>query len=214
MQERNEFGFAEMLREHALREQRAAENLDGLPFSHQTFSANEITRLMEIGVTLANYKRENSTSVQELKNLIEYLNGLEVWDARFSTSGGGENQENDSLYFVTKSNISLRLKRSNLDKGMEKVIEPFMENIVFLPADGHEAFYPLEHPSLGATPSEYSSQEFNQLQQRDEGATNFKLKIPRFFKEGKLYFVGKPDNLFHEHIGSEINNVYYTKSNT
>ena len=189
--------------EHVKRQQEAhAKKLEGLPVRYGEFAANELSRLFEIGKRIMR--------MSSLDGIVQYLDSLNVWQCKFSTEGGGTHRERDSLYYVTKSRISLRLKRSELEKGLNAVMQPFMETIVFDAGHGG-GFYPSEDPSIDAVPLERCSQEFYDLQSQDTTSRNFTSQIPKFYKDGKLFYVGSPEHLFHDHNGSSINQIYFAR---
>jgi len=72
-------------------------------------------------------------------------------------------------------------------------------------------YKPTEHLSLGVTTMEYCSQEFYKLQMQERVNEQFVSPIKKFYKDGELFFVQKPKNLYHAHNGSSINKLYKSK---
>lgn len=185
------------------------EKIEGATVEHETFSEEDIEKIIEIRKKLEEFikesKKKNKKPNEYLSDVIEYLNSINSWMVVFSTGDVEKLQETDSLYYVMKNGASLRLKRHNLErKGLNNVVQPFMETLFF---EDRENADPTEHLSIGVTPMEYCSNEFYNLQNQDKVDGKFISEIRRFYKDRKLVFVEKPKNLYHEHNGSEINNV-------
>ena len=192
--------------------------LEGLPIKRERFSVEEIRKIIEVNKRLKAFieederssaaGRDSRQSAETLRRVITYLDGVDLFKAKFTTGTVGKIQEEDSVYYATKDGIALRLKAINLrQKGLRRVIQPFMESIVF----SYDQFYPRERPAIGGAPSEYCSQEFYNLQNQDEAYGDFTSEVKKFYKDGRLYFVEGPTNLFHEHPGSDINRVYFDR---
>lgn len=202
-------GFFDAIKKHAEQEKQLSVELEKLPFRYEKFTAQQINKLLEVVKKLNDYQQTNSQKIEDLNGLISYLDSLDMWKSKFRTGAEASREERDSIYYITENNISLRLKVSELCRGLRYVIQPFMENIVFLEKEKPDAFYPSEKSVLHSTPLEYSSVEFHALQKQTQASTDYISCVPKFYKTGKLYFVGKPKNLFHEHSGSEINQIFF-----
>jgi hypothetical protein len=184
--------------------QKSAENdLEGRSFEVDTFSIETINKIL-----LINSDLKKMTVGLDVENALEivqgYLNSLS-WKTRFRTGESGKPEsDRDSIYYVTPENISLRLKLSNRVSGdMSKVIQPFMEKIVF-EDDANVIF---TDPVIGLTPQEYSSPEFMALQDRDGVDHEFVSEIKQYKDEsGKILLIKKAQGGC-EHTGSKINIV-------
>ena len=194
-------GFLDALNVHKANQSNLNKSLEGLPIKYEKFTFDELTKIIKIRKQLGLFK--------SFDEVIKYLDSLNLWKSKFST-GSGVNSEgnNDSLYYLTDKNISLRIKKANLVKGLNESIEPFMESSTF----SKEKFYPSDVPIIGLIPEEYSSEEFYQLQNQEKVSGEFISKVPKFYKDGKLFYVGKPKNLYHEHPGNVINKIYFIKN--
>jgi hypothetical protein len=196
-----ESDFFKALNQHKQKSLELAKSLENLPVRCEVFSVDKINTLIEI--------RKVISRMQTIEEVEAYLDSQNIWKTKFST-GGRVDKDKDSIYYVTDDNISLRLKKADIDRGLQSVIQPYMENIVFLEGGSSGVFYPSENPILESTPSEYCSQEFYNLQNTN-AVEDFISQVPKFYKDDKLYYVGKPKNLYHEHPGSEVSQVFFIK---
>ena len=196
-------GFLNALNVHKANQDNLNKSLEGLPVKYEKFTADELAKIIEIKKQLRLFKT--------LDEVIKYLDSLDLWKSKFSTGSKIDFEAgNDSLYYLTDKNISLRIKKANLVKGLNESIEPFMENSTF----SKEKFYPSDIPIVGLIPEEYLSEEFYQLQNKEKIPKEFISKVPKFYKNNKLFYVGKPKNLRHEHPGNVINKIYFIKNSS
>jgi hypothetical protein len=107
---------------------------------------------------------------------------------------------------VTKSGVSLRMKRANLEKrGLKDVTQPFMEKIFFsMPEDQTLS----EKPIVRSIVEEYLSPEFLELQKQNEITAPLKSKIKKYIKAGKIVAVKNVENGL-DHFGHEVNSILY-----
>lgn len=196
----------EILKERKAQAETFLESLEGQPFEQETFSAEDVEKIIAIRKELERLIEKNKNApFQGLKKIEDYLNNLDIWLVRFSTGTVGKSEKTDSLYYVAPNGASLRLKRSNLNKGLESVVQPFMETIFFEDEKGNTT----DVLNPGYTTMEYCSREFYDLQNQNEAEGGFESEVRRYYKDGELFYVMPPPNIFHKHNGSEINNVFY-----
>jgi hypothetical protein len=203
-------GLFEAINNVKKQQEELAQSLEGLPVEQEHFSVPEIEKIIEIRKGLGEIIQESKTGASRPKDYVNkaesYLDGLDAWIFKFSTGDRQKPKDTDSLYYVMSNGVSLRLKRVNEDKGMSQVVQPFMECIYFL----GDSRVPTEHLTLGATPVEYCSKEFYDLQNQNNAENEFVSPVKKFYKDGKLHFVTRPENMHHEHPGNEINKVYWS----
>ncbi len=197
----NDSGFLKALEGFKKSQHEIGKNLEGLAVHYEKFSTEELRRLVNIRKNLDEYIEKNT----DLKDICDFLDSLDIWAYKFTT-GEEKTNENDSLYYITSSGVSLRLKMANKEKGLPEVIQPFMEHISFM----EETYYPSETPKLGLVTSEYCSNEFYDIQKQNEVNEPFESKVKKYYKDGKLYFVEKPKNLYHEHAGNPVNKTFFS----
>lgn len=209
--------FEDLKRRAAAREQ-AKKILDKLPFECETISEIELVKLIEVRKKMqmlaeaydqASAKGLTPDARQEyfeqtLKHLDQFI---DLWKYKFTTADQDEANTNKySVYYVTKSGVSLRLKRINLEKKeLRGTVEPFMEKIYFDHPDTREIS---ENPIIGWTVMEYCSPEFLELQKRDVIEGSFSSKIKKYKSAGKVIRVENvKDGL--EHLGHEVNKIFF-----
>lgn len=215
-----ESGFSNGLKKFINVQKEILENIEGLPTKQETFTVPELKEIIQIKQNLDELIKELSSSNknpnieekrEQLDKVIKYLDALQIWNQKFSTGEKDDIDENNySLYYVTDKNISLRIKKINLEKySLDKIIEPFMENITF----HNGIYYPTEKAIIDYDPIEYCSNDFYKLQSQDpnELKNDFISGIKKIYKDDKLYYVSGPtkDNLFHKHEGHEVNKIYF-----
>lgn len=185
-------------------QKRAEENLTHQTFEVDRFSVEAINRILLIDSDL---KRITAgLGVDDALSVVQgYLNSFS-WKARFRTGEPGKPEpDKDSIYYVTPENISLRLKLSNRSTGVIlKVIQPFMERIVFEDDIGTI----LSEPALGLTPQEYSSPEFISLQNKRNVDKEFISKIRQYRDENGRVVLIKNAPGGYVHTGSKINHIF------
>jgi len=201
-------GLFDAINDFEKKQREIAQDLEELPFEQEHFSAEDIKKVIDIRKQLSSFvKKSEKDSNPEvgLADAIKYLDSLDCWIFKFGTGEVGKTAKTDSVYYVMPNGISLRLKRINMKKGLKYVVEPFMECIVF-EKDGK----PTEELDIGPNVREFCSQEFNNLQNQDSPAPDegFTSKVKKYYKDGKLYFAERPNNLFHDHFGDDVNKIY------
>ncbi len=185
-----------------------AKALEGIPVEKQLFLKEELETIVKVNQLLhALMKRSevNRKSPKEALTEIQYaLDHLKnFWESKFTSGGVDTEREDDSLYYMTASGISLRLKRANLSRGIRAVVQPFLEKVCFL----NESSELSEKPVIGSTVEEYASQEFLKIQHGEIPITaDVESKILKYVKNGKLIAVGNaPDGVYHG--GNLVNKI-------
>lgn len=179
---------------------KAEEQLEDLQYETSEFSAESVNNILLINSDLR--KMVAGLDINSALSVIQgYLDSL-PWKSKFRTGEIGKRGNNDSVYYVTPENISLRLKLSNMGLGnINEVIQPFMEKIVFEDDDNNISF----EPEVGLTPQEYSSPEFIAMQSRGRSEGEFHSRIRTYIDaSGRTVFIKNvPDG--YVHTGSKIN---------
>ncbi len=149
-----------------------------------------------------------------IKEVEEWLDLKKIWSYKFSTErGGGINEEltqgpEDSLYYMTSSGVSLRLKRSIVAKeGLGNAIQPFYEKIKFerLPEDKIS-----EEPVLGYFVREHTTQKFWDEVKKPETTDDFDSEIEKYNVDGKTYYITPKGVKVHLHDGDIVNQIFLT----
>jgi hypothetical protein len=142
-----------------------------------------------------------------LTQTISYLDNLTIWQHKFttrnedSTKSEEELADTDSLYYVTKSGQSLRIKKYDLIKNwLSQSIQPFMEKIFFTGEDQASS----DIPETRRYVVEYYTDEFISDQTKAD-ATEFKSRIRKYEKDGKTIYLNPIDG--HMHRGYPINRI-------
>lgn len=200
--------------------------LDGLPKHRETYRKSELESIIEVEKRLrdfiANFDQatvnlpEKSTEYQAIceryiEQVLRYLDQQSFWTYKLTTedSGGAsfdqplEYTDHDSVYYVTQSGISLRLKRSVSGLGLGTVIQPFYEKIVFkMPnTDLKET-----EPHIGAQVTEYRSNEFAEVVKSGKVSKDIESSNEIYTKDGKVFFVASNDP--RPHIGDRVNKIF------
>lgn len=191
----------------------------------EIFSISEIQELFQIKNQINNFIEQINREPQPktlkdkinlvnkyILKLIKYLDSLSIWEYRFSTENNTTpNQEklsNDSIYYISKKGISLRLKIEDNVFGLEKVINPFMEKLFFVSPDEKEISFV---PKQGYIVKEYSTQEFDNLFSSESILENqeFVSKIKTQYTQGIPIGVKiKTDfDKYVKHTGHKVNRI-------
>lgn len=206
--------------------------LDRLPKYRETYKKRELQSILEVEKRIQGFLDEfnhatrgvanDSYEYQELceryiDRVIQYLDQQNFWAHKFTTENAGgaladqplEYSSNDSLYYVTQSGISLRLKRSASNLGLGTVIQPFHDKIIFsLPnSDLSE-----DKPLVGSRVKEYRSDEFREILNGDDVSEDFTSTNEIYTKNGKIFFVASNDRAPHE--GDRVNRILETRYGT
>ena len=139
-----------------------------------------------------------------LDKAIAYLDSLDIWRTKFTTRSPirylteAQQELTDSIYYVTQGGQSLRLKKYELlTEGLGGVIQPFTEKIFFVKNED-EASDQLE---TGSNVVEYYTKEFLAIQNEDNTQDEFKSKIRRYEKDGKIVYLNPVDSSMHKGYG-------------
>ncbi len=152
-------------------------------------------------------RAKNEVEQKVLSDLIATLDRLDVWSHKFSSEsqGTGENlieTPNDSVYYMSSSGASLRLKMANRNQGVKKVIQPIMEKI-FFEKPGEEIS---ETPTLGYFVREYATQDFLNEFKEESIDSDYQSSIRKYERGGKIE-IPKLDNIKIDHEGSPVNKI-------
>ena len=211
-------GFKDFLDQLGEQKKQFEQGLENLPYECQEISEFELLKLIEVRKTLEMLIKAYEVAVakgidsktqqdyfdQTLKHLDQFVT---LWDSKFTTGDIDDTKsENFSVYYQTKSGVSFRMKRVNLEKkGLRDVIQPFMERIYFnIPEDGTIS----ESPVIHGIVEEYLSPEFLELQKQDKVSGPFKSRIRRYIKDGKVFSIQNVENGLN-HSGHEVNSILF-----
>lgn len=183
----------------------------------QSQESKEYSRLSEAALKHAYeiksriYKPVMDLENRHLEQVVQYLDGLDIWTMKFTTrnehrSASEEEKEvTDSIYYVTSTGQSLRLRKYGLLKdGLSGSIEPFMEKIFFIDKQydySNDQAKVSDEAAEGSFVMEYTTDEFKEAQ---NGATTkeFTSRIRRYEKDGNITYLNPVDG--HKHRGQKI----------
>ena len=216
----NKQSFDIAVNDHLKRMEEILKNIKGLPTEQEIFTVSELKEIIEVRKQIdtmidefySKYSDSDITNKREcLYKIMEYLDTLKIWSQKFSTGEKDDHdEENYSIYYVTDKNISLRIKKINLEKyKLNRIIQPFMEYIYFK----KDKYYPSEKAMIDSSVREYCSKNFRNLQSQNPNTlkTDFTSEIKKFYKDNALYYILGPEqeNLYHYHEGHEVNKIYF-----
>ena len=217
--------------EQLLRKRKELEDeVSRLPVARETYSEHELTQIININSKLNSFVSNFNTrfsgldrsspqyifeSQSAINEVIRYLDDLPVWRYKFSTEASGgnivgevEHSDIDSIYYMTESGISIRLKRSAVVEGYDfkTIIQPFMEKIFF--RYGSRAQETMEgKPKLGLSVVDYCSTEFKERIKTSDKEGDFTSPLVVYIKEGKPFIVAGPDDMY-VHNGDRVNKIF------
>lgn len=202
----------------------------GLPATQETYSENELKKISEIDSWLSlfvsdfrnkshsldvksqQYKHETEKAINQA---LEYLDKAGIWSFKFSTEASGgraqgplESFNDGSIYFMTKSGISIRIKRSAVNDGYDfgATIQPFMEKIFFKSSRAKGGMME-SVPALGLSVIDYETKEFERRIKSQDTSGDFTSPLTVYMKDGKPYAVGGPEDVWI-HEGDRVNKIF------
>ena len=157
------------------------------------------------------YKPVIDLEKKHFDQVTQFLDSLGNWKTEFTTRNDSqriceeEKEATDSVYYVTQSGQSLRLRKHGLlEQGLSGSIEPFMEKVFFIDnqfkSQKNQAKVS-EKPKKGAFVMEYVTDEFMSGQKTPE-SKEFVSHIRRYKKGGKIIYLNPVDG--HKHRGHSI----------
>lgn len=211
-----------------LRLRRAA--VEGLPRTETVYSGFELKNISDIWIRLCGFIRNFNSQHEgmvpgtreyidsakaEISKVINFLDSLPIWKYKFSTDSGGD-PEDDSIYYMTESGISIRIRRGSLtEKRGEKnkinfktVIQPFMEKIIFA-VYGSDVFYEL-NPKIGLGVNDYITDEFRDRIETPGLRGEYTSGIGLYTKGKKIIEVDGPESL-DKHTGDNVNRIFFAR---
>lgn len=148
----------------------------------------EQRRLLRVGIEKEVYGDLENVTQGTINQAIEYLDSLDIWRYKFKTNNPRnralsgvlpkpdeqEQEYQDSLYYVSDSGLSLRLKLANIRQGFSKVRQPVFEKIFFVDKQGPAKDWKVDDvPQVGWYVEETSSDRFNRLLEKDDLNSDF-----------------------------------------
>jgi len=197
-------GFNSVFEGLKKRKAAALELIENTSFEQKVVNREEISKLLEVSEFLKLFvsRHGKETSRGVLDNLVSELNNSDFWNDVFRTGDGGFDDKTDSFYYLSPSHLSLRLKTANLPNGLESVVQPFNEIIVF-EKDGQIS----ENPKMGYTVSEFLSKDFLNLQKTSSSTVGDFISPLKFHKS-----LGTVDikQEFFKHLGHEVSKIDFS----
>lgn len=155
---------------------------------------------------------------RHLEKVIQFLDGLDIWKTKFTTRdenrfGSEEEKEaTDSIYYITKTGQSLRIRKYGLLKdGLSGSIGPFMEKVFYVDNEYDNQYKSFsnranvsDQAKKGLFVIEYTTDEFQEAQ-NDFDAQNFTSRIRRYEKDGKIIYLNPVDG--YRHRGYSVNRI-------
>ncbi|MFH1078021.1 MAG: hypothetical protein V1745_01910 [Patescibacteria group bacterium] len=210
--------------ERLKREQASA--LEGAEARRATFSHEELSVIRKLWHrlegTVAEFERGHSglgvgtktyvdAALKEVSGIVAHLDSLDIWSDRFTTMVGSgrpdelDRSDEDSIYYLTKSGLSIRVKRAALADGhpLKTVIQPVMEMLLFS-RPGHRNEYSKE-PVVGWSVRDYLSEAFKKRMGYDS-LDDHASTLTTFEKEGKIVGVAGPEDTWI-HDGDRVNAI-------
>jgi hypothetical protein len=151
---------------------------------------------------------------RHLEKVVQYLDSLNIWKTKFTTRAenrfGSEEEKDatDSIYYVTKSGQSLRIRKYSLLKdGLSRSVEPFMEKIFYI--DNQYENFRLrenvtEQADKGLFVMEYTTDEFQKAQNNPD-TQEFISRVRRYEKDRKIIYLNPVDG--YRHRGYSVNRI-------
>ncbi len=145
-----------------------------------------------------------------LAQVVSYLDGLSIWGEKFTTRNNdqylateAELSDTESIYYVTKTGQSLRLRKHDLaTKGLSKCIQPFAEK-VFFGKEREKNFE--ESPIVGERVFEYFTESFLAAQD-DKEVESFTSEIREYDINGQPVYMNPVDGRVHR--GYEVYAIF------
>jgi len=187
--------------------------------------------LLKNTLTESSLEYKKQAEVKLHSKLLEMENGLDgmnLWVSKFSTdhsSGGGPvsegisiNPEKDSIYYVTASGASLRIRKVGLEDGkfnLRGVVQPFAEKICFYDYSQRDTFRKFAislTPEIGSTVHDFFGSAFRDMIKEEEINHDFVSAIKIYKKDDKVVDIVAPEG-HTEHNGDFVNKIFFQKDN-
>jgi hypothetical protein len=222
-------GGSAILEQLKQRQNALIRELEQLPKYRETYTKQEVEAIIDVEKQLQGFidnfnqvtkdlakesPRYREICNQYIDQVLQYLDQTAFWTYKFTTENAGgassdqplEHSADDSVYYVTQSGISLRLKRSASDLGLRTVIQPFYEKIIFgLPDSDLKE----DKPQVGSRVIEYRSNEFHEILKSGKVSQDFESPNEIYTKTGKIFFVASNDP--RPHVGDRVNQLLEAK---
>ncbi len=209
------------------REEERKRLLIGSTIVHETYSAQELAQIAQVrerldmmvarfDVQVAGLPKNSPEYMRvakpEVAKMVAYLDSLPLWKFKFSTEIGAsvvgplQEDERDSLYYMTASGISMRLRNASLEEGhgLNRVAQPFMEKVRFRDPQT-KRFESV--PTLGSTVEDCVTREFEERLKNWGEKSDFVSPLATWVKDGKPLAFGGPDDV-SIHNGDRVNRIF------
>lgn len=142
----------------------------------------------------------------EMKKIMAKLDRCPVFVYKFATGEYEEHQEGfDSIYYMTKSGVTLRLKFRLRGQGVQEICRPFKEKIAFYNQRDEASF----EPSLKCGVEEWVTQKFMEMLDDEKMQKSWQSEIKIYNVEGQTLIrpPGRSGDKHHE--GHPVNKIFY-----
>jgi len=165
--------------------------------------------LRDLDIDMPEYREAANKQIDEI---VGFLDNSDFWATRFTTAiGSGSDAVStsslDSVYYMTRSGVSLRIKRSVIDDGykFKNAVQPFMELTLFgNPHSEQERFKQL--PENGLWVKDFLTPGFEDLISKQNGGKEYHSPLHMHEKDGWIVGVTGPDNVWI-HEGDRVNSI-------
>ncbi len=192
---------------------RRQDKIENSKETQEVYSAYELNNIFSLRRELLQVTEADP--IKKLEKIEKVLDSKDIWKYKFSTQPGSGSMEQlttspqDSLYYVTHTGLSLRVKRilAYRPEKDEPLIYPVFEKAVFR-SGGQEDYSTI--PEYGLWAGEFASKDFLNLQKNNTKLSdNYNSKLRFYVDAGKI--VGVASELKNEdpyHNGDRVNKIY------
>ncbi len=219
-------GSFDALKDLSNKAARRKESLEGITPEMHFVPQDEIDSVRDIQEVIDVFLDEfgDSGDFKILRSLEKKLDRLPLFKVKFSTGDRNSKGElnpdvQDSVYYVTASNVCIRLKKSvlfdpeNIREGLGDIaaaVHPFAEVVLFQDTQSPDAYYDLT-PAIGLTVKEYFTTTLNAvLRAKDPVPLESKVRIYRDSR-GIKDVICPIEARAGVHDGHYVNKIFFTR---
>ncbi|OGZ10737.1 MAG: hypothetical protein A3D65_01715 [Candidatus Lloydbacteria bacterium RIFCSPHIGHO2_02_FULL_50_13] len=161
------------------------------------------------------HQRAKARYIREMEELEALFDSQDIWLAKFTTDyfshasdeGLKVDEEKDSLYYVTPSGVSVRIKKSEVNEG-KSARNDINEKILFMKPDGSYSSI----PEMGTFVEEVWTERFEEIL-REGNPQIFPSLITTYVKQEKTVdFSLPPESRVRLHHGHRVNVIYFLEN--